>query len=105
MLGMLVSFTTYNLWLDWKRIAPHLARVFTDYKPGIHYPQTQMQAGTTEINATWVYHRVKQRKDQDPEVVFVRRYVPVLTSLGKKYIHEPWTMSRAEQQHSKVRLS
>ena len=49
--------------LDWKRIAPHLSRVFTDYKPGIHYPQTQMQAGTTEINATRVYHRVKQGKD------------------------------------------
>jgi deoxyribodipyrimidine photo-lyase len=34
MRAMLVSFATYNLWLDWKRLAPHLARVFLDYEPG-----------------------------------------------------------------------
>jgi deoxyribodipyrimidine photo-lyase len=28
MRAMLVSFATYNLWLDWKKIAPHLARLF-----------------------------------------------------------------------------
>lgn len=47
MRAMLVSFATYNLWLDWKRIAGFLARLFLDYEPGIHYPQLQMQAGTT----------------------------------------------------------
>jgi deoxyribodipyrimidine photo-lyase len=35
MRAMLVSFATYNLWLDWKKIAPHLARLFLDYEPGI----------------------------------------------------------------------
>lgn len=34
MRAMLVSFAAYNLWLDWKKIAPHLARVFLDYEPG-----------------------------------------------------------------------
>ena len=65
MRAMLVSFATYNLWLDWKRIAPHLARVFLDYEPGIHYPQLQMQSGTTGINAMRVYSVTKQAKDQD----------------------------------------
>jgi deoxyribodipyrimidine photo-lyase len=27
-----------------------LARQFLDYEPGIHYPQIQMQSGTTGIN-------------------------------------------------------
>ena len=31
MRAMLVSFATYNLWLDWKHISHHLARVFLDY--------------------------------------------------------------------------
>jgi deoxyribodipyrimidine photo-lyase len=95
MRAMLVSFATYNLWLDWKRIAPHLARVFLDYEPGIHYPQLQMQAGTTGINAMRVYNVTKQGKDQDPKGIFIRRYVPELRNVPDLFIHEPWKMSEA----------
>ena len=95
MRAMLVSFATYNLWLDWKRIAPHLARVFLDYEPGIHYPQLQMQAGTTGINAMRVYNVTKQGKDQDPKGFFIRKYVPELRNVPDQYIHEPWKMSEA----------
>ena len=92
MRAMLVSFATYNLWLDWKRIAPHLARLFLDYEPGIHYPQLQMQAGTTGINTMRVYNVTKQGKEQDPDGVFIKRHVPELRQIPTKYIHEPWTM-------------
>jgi len=95
MRAMLVSFATYNLWLDWKRIAPHLARVFLDYEPGIHYPQLQMQAGTTGINAMRVYNVTKQGKDQDLKGIFIRKYVPELRNVPDQYIHEPWKMSEA----------
>ena len=71
MRAMLVSFAAYNLWLDWKRLAPHLARVFLDYEPGIHYPQLQMQSGTTGINAMRVYSVTKQSKDQDTKGRFL----------------------------------
>ncbi|CAB9530299.1 Cryptochrome-like protein cry2 [Seminavis robusta] len=104
MRAMLVSFGTYNLWLDWKRIAPHPARVFADYEPGIHYPQLQMQAGTTGINAMRVYNVVKQGKDQDPEGVFVKRYLPDLQHVPKKYIREPWNMPKTTKQQCKVKV-
>lgn len=107
MRAMLVSFATYNLWLDWKKIAPHLARVFLDYEPGIHYPQLQMQAGTTGINAMRVYNVTKQGKDQDPKGVFIRRYVPELRNVPDQYIHEPWKMSealRAKYYRNKISL-
>ena len=97
MRAMLVSFATYNLWLDWKRIAPHLARVFLDYEPGIHYPQLQMQSGTTGINAMRVYNVTKQGKDQDPDGVFIKKYVPELASVPLEYIHEPSKMKRSVQ--------
>lgn len=32
MRAMLVSFAAYNLYLDWRKIAPHLARCFLDYE-------------------------------------------------------------------------
>jgi hypothetical protein len=94
---MLVSFATYNLWLDWKKISCHLARVFLDYEPGIHYPQLQMQAGTTGINAMRVYNVTKQGRDQDPSGTFIRRYVPELRNVPDEYIHEPYHMPASMQ--------
>ncbi|MDX2179244.1 MAG: deoxyribodipyrimidine photo-lyase [Bryobacteraceae bacterium] len=76
MRAMLVSFASYHLWLDWRPTALHLARLFTDYEPGIHYSQTQMQSGTTGINTLRIYSPVKQAEDQDPKGEFVRRWVP-----------------------------
>jgi hypothetical protein len=60
MRAMLVSFACYDLWLDWRPLAPILARCFLDYEPGIHYPQLQMQAGTTGMNANRIYSASKQ---------------------------------------------
>jgi deoxyribodipyrimidine photo-lyase len=45
MRAMVVSFFTFNLWQDCG--VTFLARQFLDYEPGIHYPQVQMQSGTT----------------------------------------------------------
>ena len=97
MRAMLVSFATYNLWLDWRKIAGHLARLFLDYEPGIHYPQLQMQAGTTGINAMRVYNVTKQGRDQDPSGVFIKKYVTELAAVPNEYIHEPYKMPGSVQ--------
>jgi deoxyribodipyrimidine photo-lyase len=92
MRAMLVSFSSYQLWLHWREPALHLARQFLDYEPGIHYPQVQMQSGTTGINTIRMYNPIKQAKDHDPEGVFVRRWLPELANVPAPYIFEPWTM-------------
>lgn len=104
MRAMLVSFATYNLWLDWRKISCHLARVFLDYEPGIHYPQLQMQAGTTGINAMRVYNVTKQGKDQDPSGIFIRRYIPELQNVPDEYIHEPYNMPASVQKKFMVTI-
>jgi deoxyribodipyrimidine photo-lyase len=38
---------------------------------------------------------VKQGHDQDPDVVFVRRWVPELTEVRVAFIQEPWTYTGA----------
>lgn len=90
MRAMLVSFASYDLWLDWRATAPFLARAFIDYEPGIHYPQVQMQSGTTGINTIRIYDPVKQGLDHDPTGDFVRRWVPELASLEGPAVHQPW---------------
>jgi deoxyribodipyrimidine photo-lyase len=93
MRALLVSFASYQLWLDWRRTGPVLARLFTDYEPGIHYSQLQMQSGVTGINAVRLYNPVKQSLEHDPEGKFIRRYVPELAELPVEFIHEPWQLA------------
>ncbi len=104
MRAMLVSFACYNLWLDWRKIAPHLARCFLDYEPGIHYPQLQMQAGVTGINAMRVYSVTKQGLDQDPNGTFIKKYCPELINVPTKYIHEPSKMPICIQKQYGIRI-
>lgn len=93
MRAMLVSFASYHLWLDWRYTAPYLAGLFTDYEPGIHYSQFQMQSGTTGINTLRIYNPIKQGIDHDPEGVFIRQWIPELSAMPKEYIHQPWLCS------------
>lgn len=74
MRAMLMSFASYNLWLDWKRPGEYLARLFLDYEPGIHWSQVQMQSGTSGINTIRIYNPIKQQKDQDPELTFTNQW-------------------------------
>ncbi len=90
MRAMLMSFASYHVWLPWRDSGLHLARAFVDYEPGIHWPQAQMQSGTTGINAMRVYNPVKQSLDQDPSGGFIRRFVPELAPVPDVFLHEPW---------------
>lgn len=90
MRAMLVSVASYHLWLDWRATGPVLARAFTDYEPGIHWPQVQMQSGTTGINTPRIYNPVKQGQDQDPTGAFTRRWLPELAEVPLAFLQEPW---------------
>ncbi|MEM9585369.1 MAG: FAD-binding domain-containing protein [Pseudomonadota bacterium] len=90
MRAMVTAVASYHLWLDWRVHGPVLARMFTDYEPGIHWSQIQMQSGTTGMNTVRIYNPVKQGQDQDPDGVFTRKWCPELADVPDKYLQEPW---------------
>ena len=87
-----MSASSYNLWLPWRDTGAYLARQFLDYEPGIHWSQVGMQSGTTGINTIRAYSMTKQGRDQDPDGDYIRKWVPELSMVPTKYIHEPWKM-------------
>ncbi|MEM0951373.1 MAG: deoxyribodipyrimidine photo-lyase [Cyanobacteria bacterium P01_H01_bin.74] len=104
MRAMLVSFASYQLWLDWRPTSVYLARQFLDYEPGIHYSQVQMQSGVTGINAIRIYSPIKQVLDQDPKGEFIKQYCPELAALPAEYIAEPYTMPPLLQQMAGIQI-
>jgi deoxyribodipyrimidine photo-lyase len=90
MRAMVTAVATYHLALDWQAVGEVLARMFTDYDPGIHWPQVQMQSGATGINTPRIYNPLKQGLDHDPDGRFIARWLPELAALPGPLRHAPW---------------
>ena len=104
MRAMIQSVAAYTLWLPWKETGNHLAKLFIDYEPGIHWSQINMQSGITGINAVRAYSIIKQSTDHDLKGEFIRKWVPELKAVPNSFIHEPWLMSKETQQKVDVKI-
>ncbi len=96
MRAMLVSFLCHHLHQDWRRGVYHMAKLFLDYEPGIHYTQFQMQAGVTGINSIRIYNPIKQSIEKDPDAIFIKKWIPELKEVPKELIHKPWELSQID---------
>jgi deoxyribodipyrimidine photo-lyase len=107
MRAMLVSFAAYHLWLHWRAPGLHLARLFLDFEPGIHWSQMQMQSGTTGINTLRIYSPSKQALDQDPQGHYIRRWLPEFGSAAypKPIVDEREAVAAAKQRLFGLRKS
>ena len=90
MRGMLQAVASHHLWLDWQVTGLHLARSVTDYDPCIHWPQVQICAGIGNAATPRIHDPIKQGIEQDPKGEFIRRWLPELSPLPDRFLHEPW---------------
>ena len=97
MRALLVSFFTHLLWQRWQEASSYLASLFLDFEPGIHYPQLQMQAGTTGIHTLRIYNPVKNSYKHDLDGEFILTYLPCLKAIPLEFVHEPWKLTAMEQ--------
>jgi len=78
---LITSTAVHSLRLDWRDILWPMAQWWTDYEPGIHVAQLQMQSGVVGINTLRVYSPAKQMADHDPDARFIRRWIPELADV------------------------
>ncbi|MFD6419713.1 cryptochrome/photolyase family protein [Streptomyces sp. NPDC060194] len=92
------SFLTKTLYADWRIGARHFLSLLVDGDLANNQMNWQWMAGTgTDTRPNRVLNPVVQGKRLDPQGDYVRRWVPELADLAKRYVHEPWELPEGER--------
>lgn len=101
------SFLTKDLHLDWRAGERWFARLLLDGEPAQNNGNWQWIASVgTDPAPVYrrLYNPVAQARRFDPDGSYVRRWVPELADVPLARVHEPWTMSDAEQRDAGCRI-
>jgi deoxyribodipyrimidine photo-lyase len=103
MRALCASVAAHQLWLDWRAFGPVLARLCTDFEPGVHWFHCQAQSGVA--GRGWrVMDPVAESARLDPDGGYIRQWVPELARVPARLIHRPWRMSALEQAETGCRV-
>jgi deoxyribodipyrimidine photo-lyase len=93
------SFLVKDLLIDWRWGERFFMQHLLDGDPAANNGGWQWTAGTGTDPAPYfrVFNPVLQGARFDPEGHYVRRWVPELSRLPDRYIHEPWRMPSTVQ--------
>ena len=96
------SFAAKDLFLDWREVHRFFSEKFVDAElssmlGGIQWAYS---IGTDAQPYFRIFNPVSQGEKHDPDGKFVKRFVPELKNVPKKYIHQPWRMPEKVQKES-----
>lgn len=87
------SFLVKDLYVDWRLGARHFLDWLVDGDVANNYGNWQWVAGTgNDTRPNRVFNPLRQAERYDPDGEYVRRYVPELSSIAGKAVHQPWTL-------------
>ena len=94
------SFLTKDLHVHWREGERWFEHELADADQANNNGGWQWAAGTGTDAAPYfrIFSPVLQSRRFDPDGAYIRRFVPALARVPAARIHEPWTMSAAEQE-------
>ena len=100
------SFLTKDLHLHWRHGERWFAHELADADLANNNGGWQWAAGSGTDAAPYfrIFSPVRQSQRFDPEGAYIRRHVPELAGVPAERIHEPWTMTAAEQSRAGCRI-
>jgi len=89
---IVASFLTKNLLIDWRQGASWFLDTLVDADLASNSAGWQWVAGSGADAAPYyrIFNPVLQGEKFDPEGLYIRRWVPELTNVRNKWIHQPW---------------
>lgn len=100
------SFLVKDLHVDWRWGEAYFARKLNDFDLAANNGGWQWSASTGCDAQPWfrIFNPITQSKKFDPDGRYIRMYLPELTNVETRFIHEPWQMSLAQQRVAGVEI-
>ncbi|WP_277552818.1 DASH family cryptochrome [Halobaculum limi] len=98
------SFLANNLRIDWRRGAAYFETQLVDYDPASNYGNWAYIAGVGNDSRDRYFNILKQASKYDSAGEYVTRWLPELADVPADAVHEPWTLTEAEQAEYSVQL-
>ena len=86
------SFLVKHLLIDWKEGEKYFKNCLLDYSPANNVAGWQWVAGSGADAAPYfrIFNPILQGEKFDREGEYVKKWIPELKNLSKKFIHKPW---------------
>lgn len=103
---VVASFLTKHLLIEWQKGAAWFLDTLLDADLANNSMGWQWIAGTGVDAAPYfrIFNPILQGEKFDPQGNYIRKWVPELEHVPKKYIHQPWTASEDILKASNVKL-